>query len=419
MNRSFLVSFFLAAVVTTGFAQTGHVGYTWSGPVAALNEELPNAACTTTFPQMLGYTPIGAGFGLTAGTILGGYALDQDHDLVYASDGFFIFVAANFLYAPSPCGGGPVPGTVFPVPFAITSSGAAFGLVTGMAVGHDAWTTSPSFPCTDILFLTNGTDIMGIDPRPPYAVVVPPFLAAGVIAGNSLTGLEYEDTTTPGLDFIWATDNAGNTYIYDTLGNLAGGPLPVIGPPPASIIVGNVFDRSTCPPGHWVTDGFSMYPSVFANPTIALNWNPAIGLAFGASASAEPVLMAGRCGSTCNPFPVITTDHPIVGSTPITFSLSGAPPLTTAVFALDFVCTTGLGIFGCTWWLPPTFAWPITVTTATNGFGMASAGAFPTPVAQCPGLVGLTGYAQWFYLDGCSTSGFGMTDAMHIRLSTY
>ena len=136
----------------------------------------------------------------------------------------------------------------------------------------------------------------------------------------------------------------------------------MIGPPPIFPVIGNVLDRSTCPPGHWVTDGQFLYPSVFANPTVPCNPPAAAGFPFGASFSGEPVLMPGRCGSSCNPFPVITTNEPIVGGKNLVFNLSGAPPGTSAIFALDFVCTTGFGIGpGCFWWLPLSFAWPITV----------------------------------------------------------
>lgn len=420
MKSLLLASSFLAVLTADCLAQTGHVAYTpGTGSVAVRNRVLPNLACSPTTAQINPYNPLGFGFGFIAGTVLGGHAVDHAHNLVYVCDGFLVFVCANPLYAPAPCGGGPIPGNVFPVPAAITSAGLPFGGVTGMAVGHEVWTTSPSFPCTDVLWVTNGTDVMAFDPRPPYAIVAGPWLAPAVPPPLVLTGLEYEDTTTPGFDYLWATDTVGNTYIYDLFGNLAGGPMPVIGPPPAGIVVGNVLDRSTCPPGHWVTDGQFLYPSVFPNPTLALNPIAAFGLPFGASASAEPVLMPGRCGSSCNPFPFITTTEPICGGKNIAFGLSGAPSTTPALFALDVVCTTGFGINGCTWWLPTSFTWPISVSTTTNGFGMATAGPFPAPAATCPGLVGLTGYAQWIYLDSCSSSGFGMSDALHVRLSTF
>jgi hypothetical protein len=414
-----LASVMLAALTCPGLAQTGHVGYSPGGNVVCRNQVLPNLACSPTTAQINPYNPLGGGFVSTAGTVLGGHALDQDHNLCYVSDGFTIFVCANPLFAPAPCGGGPLVGSNFPVPSAVVlGSGLPFGLLTGMCVGHDVWTTSPSLPCTDILFITNGEWVMGIDVRPPYAVVIPPWFANGVFP-QVLTGLEYEDTGGP-IDFIWACDGVGNSFIYTITGALAGGPFPVIGPPPAPPVTGNVFDRSTCPPGYWVTNGTALYPSVFANPTIPLNPIAAFGLAFGASASAEPVLMAGRCGSTCTPFPSITTDEPICGGKNITFILSGAPPGQVAILAADPTCVPGgFSIFGCTWWL--TFGpWLITNNTNTNAFGIATAGPYPLPAATCPGNVGLTGYAQWVFLDPCpGGNGFGMTDALHLRLSTF
>ena len=65
------------------------------------------------------------------------------------------------------------------------------------------------------------------------------------------------------------------------------------------------------------------------------------------------------------------------------------------------------------------FAWPITVNTTTNGFGIATAGPYTLPAATCPGFVGATAYAQWAYVDSCSSSLVGITDAMHVRLSTF
>jgi hypothetical protein len=418
MKHLIPASFFVLAATATSFAQTAHVGYSPGGPVACLNRVLPNAACGATTPQIDPYNPLGGGFVSTAGTVLGGHALDQDHDLCYVSDGFTIFVCANPLFMPNQCGGGPIVGTSFPVPAAVvTSSGTPFGFLTGMAIGHDVWTTSPSTPCTDILFITSGEWVMGIDVRPPYSVVIGPWFAAGVFP-QVLTGLEYEDTGGP-IDFLWATDGVGNTFVYTITGAPAAGPLPVIGPPPTVPVVGNVLDRSTCPPGYWVTNGQFLHPAVFPNPTIALAPPAIIGLAFGASASAEPVLMAGRCGSACNPFPTITTDEPICGGKNITFILANAAPLSPAMFVADTTCVPGgFGIFGCTWWM--TFGpWAIQANPVTNGFGMATAGPYLLPAATCPGLVGFVGYAQWVFLDACSPNGFGMTDALHMRLSTF
>ena len=64
--------------------------------------------------------------------------------------------------------------------------------------------------------------------------------------------------------------------------------------------------------------------------------------------------------------------------------------------------------------------WPIPVNTNTSPVGIATAGPFPLPSATCPGLVGVVGYAQWVFLDPCpGGNGFGMTDALHMRLSTF
>src|SRR4029078_823253 len=94
------------------------------------------------------------------------------------------------------------------------------------------------------LSVARGPPITGVVPRPPFAVVVGPWLAPGVAPPLVLTGLEYEDT--PTIDYIWATDTAGNNYVYTVSGALAAGPLPVIGPPPIFPVIGNVLDRSTC-----------------------------------------------------------------------------------------------------------------------------------------------------------------------------
>jgi hypothetical protein len=412
-----LVASVLLAFSAILTAQTAHVAYSPGGFVSCIDKGLPNTACSPTVTQMAGYTPLPSGFISTAGTVLGGHALDQDHDILYVSDGFTVFVCATNLYAPAQCVGPPI-STTFPVPITmVMPSGLPFGGCTGMCVGHGVWTTSPSTPCTDLLFMTNGIYVIAVDVRPPNALVIGPWLATGVLP-QVLTGLEYEDT--PGQDYLWACDGVGNSFIYTTSGVLAGGPFPVLGPPPIPPVTGNVLDRSTCPPGYWVTNGQNLYPSIYPNPTIPLNPPAVIGLCFGASASAEPVYMPGRCGSSCNPFPFITTDQPICGGKNITFTLSSAAPNSTAMFVADTVCVPGgFGIFGCTWWM--TFgSWPISVTTTTSPAGIANAGPFPLPAATCPGLVGLVGYAQWVFLDPCpGGNGFGMTDALHMRLSTF
>ena len=221
------------------------------------------------------------------------------------SDGFTMFVCANPLYSPGAVRRRPAHQLVVPGSdrddHAVRACRSA--ACTGMAVGHGVWTTSPSTPCTDVLFITNGTCVMAIDVRPPNAVVIAPWIAPGVFP-QVLTGLEYEDT--PGQDYLWACDGLGTSFIYTTGGVLAGGPFPVLGPPPPPPVTGNVLDRSTCPPGYWVTDGQFLYPSFFANPTIPLNPPAVIGLCFGASASAEPVSDAGTLRQHLQPVPV---DH--------------------------------------------------------------------------------------------------------------
>jgi hypothetical protein len=282
-----------------------------------------------------------------------------------------------------------------------------------MCVGHQLFTSSPSGPCPDLLFMTDGIQVMAVDPRFPLFAVVGPWLASTLIPGQILTGLEYDFDN----NHVVAVDAAGFTYLYTTVGTPVGGPIPPnitgwLGP-----IVGNVLDRSVCPNAHYVTDGVDLWEVATGSGPYPLNPPPGT-FAVGASFSAEPVLLRGACGSICNPTVTITTTEPVVGLKPAVFTLSGAPAFTPTLFVLDFFCTPGLGLPpGCVWWMT-LGPWWFTATPATNATGDATVNLGNIPFASCPGLVGLTLYAQWFYVDTCAGNGWGITDAMHLRLST-
>lgn len=408
----------LAVLVLSPLAlgQTGHVGR-WLGPCTNADVEdaaLPTSACGPTQSQVPTYAAGGPCFGVP-NFPYGGHGLDQLHDLVYTCDGFTIHVSAYpgaLGYSANPCTG-PFPGTSFAAPTPVTSAGSLFGPVTGMCVGLGSFPGSPSFPCPDLLFLTDGQWVLGMDPRPPYAVVIPPWFATGLFPGMFLTGLEYDDLSAT----IVACDWAGDSYEYTTTGTPAS--TPIFAPTPL-LIVGNVLDRSACPRKIWVTDGNVLIPVGGGNP-VFLN-PPAGSIPFGASFSAEPQLMRGVCASTCFPNPVIGTTEPIAsGSTAtksVSFTLTGAPPSTFALFAFDFQCF-GFGLPPtCIWWLSTNFNWFYFYTGFTSGSGTLATPALFLPPAGCPGLVGLVGYGQWFYFDSCSSAGFGITDALHCRYSS-
>jgi hypothetical protein len=407
-------------VVAAGLrAQTAHVAH-WSGPCGVTVEdmELPvTGACAATVAQIPNY-PAGAGCFTPTPFPFGAHALDQLHDLVYTSDGPTIHVSANPLYAANPCSG-PFPGVQFAVPPVLTTFGTLFGPVTGMCVGLGSWTTSPSFPCPDVLWLTDGQFVMAIDPRPPFAVVVPPWFAPQFSASPFpiLTGLEFDDHD----NTIWATDGAGISYQYSVFGALLQGPIFPIPGAIFSNIIGNVLDRSTCPRQVWVTDGFLLYPVGGGTP-VPLN-TPASSLPCGASFSGEPLVMRGACGSTCSPTPLIGTTEPISsGMTAlktVSFTLTGAPAGTFALFAFDFVCMGPTFVPPtCLWWLNPSPVWFYWITTTTTGSGAASTPPLLLPPATCPGFSGLVGYAQWFFIDPCAISNVGVTDALRCQLST-
>ena len=86
-------------------AQTAHVG-SWTGPCSTTVEDmnLNPPACGPTASQIPSYPAGGICFGPTPFP-LGGHGLDQLHNLVYASDGFFVYASANPLYTPTSCGG--------------------------------------------------------------------------------------------------------------------------------------------------------------------------------------------------------------------------------------------------------------------------------------------------------------------------
>lgn len=407
----------LSAAATV--AQTAHVGH-WSGPCSTTVEdmELPvGFSCGPTFAQIPNYPAGGFCFGPTPFPF-GGHALDQLHDLVYTCDGNVVYASANPLYAPNPCVG-PFPGVQFPIPFALTTFGTVFGPVTGMCVGIGVWPSSPSFPCEDVLWVTDGQFVMAFDPRPPYGLVIPPWFATQFSASPfpMLTGLEFDDND----NTIWATDGAGISYQYSIFGALLQGP---IFPIPGAIlgnIVGNVLDRSTCPRQLYVTDGFQLFPVGGGNP-IALN-TPAGSLPYGASFSAEPLVLRGKCGSTCAPNPVIGTTEPIAsGMTAlknVSFTLTGGAPNQFALFAFDFFCVPPTFLPPtCLWWLTTNFTWFYFTTTVTTAAGDAATPPILLPPAACPGLNGLVGFGQWFFFDPCAMSGASVTDALRCQLST-
>jgi hypothetical protein len=405
----------LLLIASAVVGQTGHVGR-WVGPCTQADVEnmpLPNTACTLTVPQVANYATGGPCFAPTFFP-LGGHALDQLHDLVYTCDGFTVSVDSyptQLGYAANPCVG-PTPGTSFAAPTPVMSSGVAFGPVTGMCVVLSSWAGTTIFPCEDVIFVTDGLNVLGFNPRPPNNVVVGPWAATGLNPGQILTGLEYDDLS----GNLWACDSAGNTFQYSVFGALQSSffiNLPLL-------IVGNVLDRSSCPRQVWVTDGNLLWP-VFGGPPILLN--PGLGsMAFGASFSAEPVVMRGTCGSNCYPTPIIGSTEPVAsGATAtksIAFTLSGAPPNTFALLAFDFACTGPLFLPPtCLWWMT-TGGWFYSYTGITSATGTAQTAALAMPAASCPGLVGLVGYAQWFYFDTCAIGGFGVSDALHCRYSS-
>ena len=399
-------------------AQSGHVGRFTGFCTTNVEDSLLNNAfaCGPLTTQIASY---GAGAGCFAPTPFpfGGHALDQLHDLVYTCDGSSVHVSANPLYAANPCTG-PFPGTVFSVPFALNTSGLAFGPVTGMCVGHGAIGLPPFPPCPDLLFVTDGFNVMGFDPRPPYAVFIGPWaMPATLLVGSLLTGLEFDDED----NSIWATDDNGTSYQFTPFGTVLQGPIFAI--PGASLgnIVGNIVDRSTCPRQMWVTDGSLLFPVGGSAPVVL---NPPLGsLPYGASFSAEPLVLRGSCPSTCNPLAAIGTSEPVASGMSalksLSFTLTGAPPTTFALLAFDFTCAPPTFFPPtCLWWLNTSFSWFYQFTgTTTPGGSLATPGLL-LPPAACPGLCGLTGYAQWFYIDGCASSGLSVTDALHLRLSS-
>jgi hypothetical protein len=414
----------IATSLASAGAQTAHVYYhDPATPASAItNQVMRNSACHPPVPQ----APVNPGYAMpivlgAAAAPLGGHAIDQISDVEYISDGPTIQIDAHPLYAP---GVGPCPPLrtqcvsgvyVYPHP-------SGFGNITGMAYRQPAGAL-----CPGILWVTDGTLIMGLPACPGLGTfgppIVPPFLAPPSPAGAPLTGLEAHSGA---IGLIVACDQAGYTYIIPdpTVGctslpifpvRMKGppAPLPPLPPPPFyNNIIGNVFDRGTYE--IFVTDGTTIWCSWGVPGTITIA--PAPGLGFvprGASFSAEPIALPACSGNYSSL--VFETTKPIVAGESITLSVTTPASCVGKTAMLAFGPCYQPYVYDCSscgWLLDLYLMQPFYTTVVAHG-----AGGKACLSGTVGSMTGLVLFAQWAVIDSTCGAGLRFSDMMHGRIS--
>jgi hypothetical protein len=328
---------------------------------------LPTAAYPTgasPVPPLGGYPNASLLPPIVAGGLAGGMACDQRNAWVYTTNGqqMAIDIDPNFLpfgLTPAP----PVAGFL-PVPLP-----AGLGPITGLGFDDAA----------QILWACDGAQFFGLNPLPPYNLIVPALPIP--LTGAPASGLGYD----PCDGTLWACDTQGGIYHFDLAGAPIGAqPVSIV---PTPIILGGLTVAthngagaipapgcSTQIPGYhvMVQDGMQVYDAFGAAPP--LPFGP-FGLPYGLASSADYQIT--NCAS---PFPTCPSSgstpfagmgQPLISSGFNTLHLTGATPSTPAILLVDFCpqlpCWLGLMMNPFTWSALPTF---------TDGFGDAQFGFF-------------------------------------------
>jgi hypothetical protein len=348
---------------------------------------LPSSPYPAGVPSPLGpiALPLFAGVAVPGPGLLGGHAINQVNGRIYSTDGFMLAVDVHPSY---PALGGPV----FP-PFPIAGAVIPGAPITGLGFNSAA----------GILLMCAGGAWSFHAPVPPFPMIAGPFFFP-VVAAAPFTGIGWDPNTAS----VWLCNAMGMIFNFTPAG-LPIGPQPVaivpgaggLFPPLTGLDVNTSNGLGTFPPpfcsaqtpGAYhicVTNGFAIFDALAAaNPPIPTGLaGPSYGLAFCSDtqfvASASPLNIA-TIGST-RPM------HTGPGIVPLAITLTGAPPLQTAILAYD-LCTGGpfpMPWGGALVLNPGTLA---TFVTATNFAGVADV---PIPPAAPPGLQVTT---QWIYGD--------------------
>jgi hypothetical protein len=296
-----------------------------------------------------------AGFG-------GGMACDQRNAWVYTTNGTEIAIDMdpNFL----PFGLTPAPPLVGTAPLPLPS---ALLPVTGLGFDDAA----------QILWASNQNQFFGLNPLPPFNMIVPPTPIP--FTGSQITGLGYD----PCDNTMWACNVQGGIFHFD----LSGGP---IGPQPVNTVPTLIFlggltvsthngagaipapGCSTQIPGYHVTvqDGMGVHDALGLAPSIPLGPNDLpYGLASSADYQVRNCATPVPCSTTLMPFAGMR--QPLISSGFNGIHLTNAAPSTPAILLVDICpqlpCWFGLMMNPFSWTMLPTI---------TDGFGNAQFGFF-------------------------------------------
>ncbi|MEZ6197138.1 MAG: hypothetical protein R3F20_15630 [Planctomycetota bacterium] len=300
--------------------------------------------------------------------LFGGMTCDQRNAWIYTTDGFQMAMDMdpNFLVfglTPPP----PFAGTL-PIPLP-----AGLGPISGL--GYD--------DAGGILWACDGGTFFGLNPLPPFNIIVPPLPIPGV--GIPITGLDYDpcDLT------LWACDAQGGIYHFTPAG-LPIGPQPVNIVPTLTLLGGLAVAThngagalappacSTQIPGYHVTvnDGSFIHDALGAAPSLPLaGFGVPYGLAYSPDYQVLSCAPAGTPGASCSSgfVPFAGLREPFITGPGVfnAIQLTNAPPTTPAILILDLCpllpCWNGL--------MMNPFSWT-TLGTTTTAAGTASFGFF-------------------------------------------
>ncbi|MEZ6197139.1 MAG: hypothetical protein R3F20_15635 [Planctomycetota bacterium] len=370
MRHSIFLTLALGLALTV--SASAQVTFAGLGPAPGLTDMsyLPTAAYPT------GASPLGVPLlpnasllppiGIT-GVIEGGMASNQRNAWIYTTSGTVMAVDTdpNFLaFGPTAA---PPAGT-FPIPLPAT-----VGPLTGLGFDDAA----------NILWACDGAVFLGLNPLPPFNVIVPPLPMP--LTGAPATGLDYD----PCDGTLWACDFQGGIFHFTTLGapiglqpvNIVPTPVGLGGLAVATHNGAGAIAPPTCStqiPGYHVTvsDGIMLHDALGAAPPMPLSGT---GFAYGLAYSSDHQFLrctpASTGGVVCTGgfFPLAGIREPLITGPGLfnAVQLKNAPPSTPAILILDLCpqlpCWNGLMMNPFTW---------TTLSTVTNAAGEASFGFF-------------------------------------------
>jgi hypothetical protein len=342
-------------------------------PPTPFPDPTPNAAT----PR---FVPIGG-----PGFPLGDLTMDNTTGRIWETDGFLIQATPNGRYAPlAP----PIPPTPSGLP-----------PLTGLAINVPA----------GVLYATDGVSLFTVLATPPFPAVAPPVPFAFPAIAPPFTGLDYDSS----YDLIYACDAGGYVY-YFTTGGGPSGPNPVFVPPGPVPPATDLATPESILPGMYVQFlglGVIDYTSGMLQPAAMTGIPP--GSEGGLAIHAHPATLAGACPclGSFGPMTEGVSAPSLLGAAAYGYTMSGGPPGSSVLIALDFAASPLAIGGGCTYWLPfPPF---VLLPVGTNAAGEAF---FPIAIPAMLSLYGVTVVAQWAAVCPTTPSGYVVSDALRAIL---